>query len=266
VILQQTRLEATLGAEELETLLHVLGDAAALPGRLAPTWQAERSDPVYLTAIRRTAAHSLLARGLVRRAGTGFEVEPAMAALLAVPTRPAVGFEFDIERGGAVVPGAGCATADDALLVLPRRDGTVLVRGLAPAKLAEAVVEAAGTSRPGPASVDVPRSVLAEPLDSASPAALAERGLDPDRAGTLAGILGARTGSGRAFAIRRDGGDDGAGGTGWLSSPVPVAWWDTTAGRYLVGPGPVGPDNQRLVSIRGCTDTDLRNALAELTA
>lgn len=252
--------DVRLGSEELETLLHVLGEAAALPGRLAPTWQAEHSDdPAYLTAVRRTAAHSLLARGLLRRAGDGFEVEHLMTTLLAVPTRPSVGFEFDLERGGVVVSGAACGTADDAVLVLPYRDGTVLVRGIAPADLARAVVEVAGHSEAGTSSVDLPRSVLAEPLGTADPAVLVERGLDPEPARILAGILGARTGSGRAFAIR------GGQGPVWSSSPLPVAWWDTTAGRFLVGPGPVGPDGQPLVNVRGCTDADLQTALAELT-
>ena len=248
-----------LGSEELETLLHVLGDAAALPGRLAPAWHGEQSaDPAYLTTIRRTAAHSLLARGLVRQTGDGFVVEPAMAGLLAVATRAGIGFEFDLERGGVVVSGAAWATADEGVLVLPRPNGTVLVRAMAPAELAQAVVDVAGASAPGEASVDVPKSVLAEPLGSADPAVLAERGLDPDGASALAGILGARTGSGRAFAIGRGPGPQ------WLSSPLPVAWWDTTVGRFLVGPGPVGADGRPLVGIRGCTDADLRDALAEL--
>ena len=253
-----------LGSEELETLLHVLGDAAALPGRLVPAWHGEQDEPTgdlgYVTAIRRTAAHSLLARGLGRRSGDGFQVEPAVAALLAVPTRPSVGFEFDLERGGAVVSGAACATADDAVLVLPRPDGTVLVRGLPPAELGQAVVDVAGSEPPGGARVDVPRSVLADPLGSADPGVLAEHGLDREQARTLAGILRARTGSGRAFAISR------GEAPGWVSSPLPVAWWDTENGRYLVGPGPLGPDGQPLVSVCGCTDADLRNALAELTA
>ena len=250
-----------LGSEELETLLHVLGDAAALPGRLAPTWHLEHTDdPAYLTAIRRTAAHSLLARGLVRHVGERFEVEPGIAALLAVPTRPSIGFEFDLEHGATVVSGAACATADHAVLVLPRLDGTVLVRGLVPGELAHAVVEIAGAAAPGPAGLDLPRAVLAEPLGSADPAVLAERGLTPEQAETLAGILRARTGSGRAFAVSRGDGPD------WSSSPLPVSWWDTTMGRFLVGPGPLGPDGQPLVNVQGCTDLELRNALAELTA
>lgn len=41
-------------------------------------------------------------------------------------------------------------------------------------------------------------------------------------------------------------------------------WWDSAAGRFLVGPGPVGPDGQRLVNVRGCAGAELRDALAEL--
>jgi hypothetical protein len=245
--------ELRLGSEELETLLHVLGDEAALPGRLAPDWRIESTEDI--TAVRRAAAHSLLARDLVRRSDGAFQVRPALAELLAVPTRPSIGFEFDIERGGSVISGAACATADDGMLVLPRADGTVLLRGFPPDELAKAVVDVAGASPPGGVSLDLPKEVLAEPPQTVD--ALAERGLAPGQAAALAGILRARTGSGRAFAIRR--------GDAWVSSPQPIAWWDTTNGRYLVGPGPVGQDGQRLINVRGCTDLDLRNALAELT-
>jgi EspG family len=253
--------ELTLGSEELETLLHALGDAAALPGRLAPNWQLENGSEDCATAVRRTAAHSLLARGLVRQqpSNGGFEVRPDVAALLAVPTRPSVGFEFDLERDGELSSGAGCATTDHGVLVVPRRDGTVLVRQIEPGELAEAVVDVAGSAPPGDGNLDLPRTVLTEPLASTDPEALVARGLTTQQAAALARILRDRTGSGRAFAIRTH-------DTQWVSSPLPVAWWDTANGRYLVSPGPVGPDGQtRLINVRGCTNLDLRNALAELT-
>jgi hypothetical protein len=253
--------ELVLGSEELETLLHVLGDAAALPGRLAPSWQANGAERVaehVTVAVRRTAAHSLLARGLVRRAGGGWQVEPGLAALLAVPTRPVIGFEFDLERDGEVSSGAACAAAEHGALVLPRADGTVLLRGFPPGQLAQAVVEVAGSAPPGTAELDLPGRVLAEPLTSIDEATLTGRGLTPEQAAALAGILRARRGSGRTFAVRRHGDE-------WVSSPRPVAWWDTDGGRYLIGPGPVDADGERLVNVRGCTDVELRAALAELT-
>ncbi|MCP2260339.1 EspG family protein [Streptoalloteichus tenebrarius] len=247
-----------VSSEELEVLLFVLGEAAALPGRMVSREQTE-----HMELVREVAARSLLARGLVTGVEGGYRVEPTLAEALAVPTRQVLAFEADLEREGRLVRGAAATDGERGLLVLPSVDGTVALRWFPAHELARAVVASAGHAEAGRADLRVPAALLVEPpvdlnLELDVPAAVA-RGASPEAAAALAEILAARHGSGRVAAVRPV-------GDGWVESAAPVAWWDTDRGRFLVTPGGPGPDGARTVRVSPGGDEELVGALAGLAA
>jgi EspG family len=249
-----------LGSEELELVLYVLGGAAALPGRMAPAPHVED-----LTPIRRTAAHSLRARQLVFHTADGYRVDPTLAAALAIPTQQVLAYEFDLERDGQVVSGAAGTDGERGLLVRPGSDGTVTVRWFPARELAVALVAAVGSAPGGRTELVTDVAALAPPLPVSNRGELVRelgrRGMEAALAEELATILAGRTGSGQVHAVR-------PASEGWLVSAVPVSWWDTAAGRYLVTPAPPDgdPDGAQRVRLTPSGDATLVQALAELAS